>query len=104
MPDNSSVRWRGQVQAPATTALTLHVLNDDGARLFLGGKLIADGWKVLATPQEIAGTIDVVAGQRYDVTVEYHHDVGTARARLDWSWPCHAQELVPTRALFPATP
>ena len=46
-------------------------------------------------------TIDVRAGQRYDLSVEYWDDNGGAFAHLYWSWPCHAREVVPLNRLYP---
>ncbi|GMU24736.1 MAG: hypothetical protein AMXMBFR13_48080 [Phycisphaerae bacterium] len=40
-----SVRWTGQVKAPATNDYTFYTVSDDGVRLWLDGRLIIDNWK-----------------------------------------------------------
>ena len=81
-----SVRWTGKLIAPKTGHYALALSADDGCRLFLDGKRLIDHWvDGGAAPQ----TVDValVAGQVYDLRVEYYQNGGLAAASLDWIVP-----------------
>lgn len=67
--DYFSARWAGQLEAPVSGKFTFHLDADDGARLWLGDKLICDAWRV-ADSAEISGDLDLTAGQRYDLRLE----------------------------------
>jgi glucose/arabinose dehydrogenase len=98
--DTFSVRWTGQVQARATGTHTFYVSSDDGVRLWVAGKLVVDNWTD-HFETEASGTIDLTAGQRYDVRLDYYEDVGAAEVKLSWSAPGVAKQIVPTSALHP---
>jgi len=101
--DTFSVRWTGQVLAPATQATTFHVLSDDGVRLWVNGQLLIDDWTVHGA-QESSGTIALTAGRRYDVRLEYFDQTGRAQVRLSWSGPSTPKQVIPQSRLFSAAP
>jgi hypothetical protein len=98
--DRFSARWTGTLEAPIDGPLTIYLSTDDVGRLRLGGALLADSWSEPFGPQEVAATIDVRAGQRYDLLIEQRDDTGGAFAHLYWSWPCHPREVIPTARLY----
>lgn len=65
-----SVRWTGQVEAPVTGLYTFTVGSDDGARLWVNGQLLVADW-TLHSYKENSGTITLIAGQRYDIKLEF---------------------------------
>ena len=97
--DRWSVRWTGQVEAQVSGPHTFF-LRSDGARLWVNGTLLVDGWT--EHPARVdQGTINLVAGQRYAVRLEYHDLTGEAGARLLWSAPGLPRQVVPASQLFP---
>ena len=92
--DYFSARWAGQLEAPVSGKFTFHLDADDGARLWLGDKLICDAWRV-ADSAEISGDLDLTAGQRYDLRLEYYDNLGPARLRLSWTGPGIPKSLIP---------
>jgi len=83
---NFSVRWTGKLAAPVTGHYTLTLSADDGCRLFLDGKQLVNHWiDSAASPQAVE--LDLVAGQAYDLRVEYYQAGGQASAALNWSLP-----------------
>jgi len=98
--DTFSVRWTGQVQAQYTGATSFHTWSDDGARLWVDGTLIIDDWAVHQAKEDV-GTVNLSAGQLYDVRLDYHESDGDAVIQLSWSGPCQATEIVPATQLFP---
>jgi hypothetical protein len=98
--DAFSARWTGKLEAPVDGPLTIYLFTDDVGRVRFDGKLLTDSWSEPFGPQEIAATVDVRAGQRYDLVVEHRDDMGGAFAHLYWSWPCHAREVIPISRLY----
>jgi glucose/arabinose dehydrogenase len=95
-----SVRWTGQVQARVSGTHTFYTQSDDGVRLWVNGALVVDNWTD-HPPTENSGTINLTAGQRYDLKMEYYENAGGAVARLLWSAPGLAQEVIPQAQLYP---
>jgi hypothetical protein len=52
---------------------------------------------------EDQGTITLTAGQRYDITLEFYENGGGAMAKLLWSSPSQAKEIIPQSQLYPAS-
>jgi N-acetylneuraminic acid mutarotase len=103
--DTFSVRWTGQIEAPKSEAYTLIARTDDGVRLWLDGKLVINRFTDVPTIRDHASApINLVAGQRYDVTIEYFENVGRAGAHLLWSSPTTPREVIPTASLFNGQP
>jgi beta-glucosidase len=83
---NFSVRWTGKLTAPVTGKYALSLTADDGCRLFLDGKKLIDHWvDSAASPQTVS--VDLVAGQVYDLKIEYYQGMGQASAVLNWIIP-----------------
>ena len=101
--DTFSARWTGQVEPEFSEVYTFHVVSDDGVRLWVDGQLIIDNWTDHA-PTENSGQIALVAGRRYDIKLEYYENGGGAVARMLWSSPSRAKEVVPSERLYPADP
>jgi beta-glucosidase len=64
----------------------LGAIADDGARIFLDGKLIAEDWTDHA-PTTITGEVTLKAGQSYDLKLEYYEGKIGAVAKLVWQPP-----------------
>jgi hypothetical protein len=98
--DGFSVRWIGEVEAPASGLFTFHVRSDDGARLWVDGHRVVDDWGPHG--EHVArGTVQLVAGQRYPLLLEYRDVSGAAVIRLLWSGPGTRRAVVPAERLFP---
>lgn len=82
-PDRFSVRWTGKL-VPAVSGLRrLSVTSDDGARLWIDGKLLIDRWvdRGSATDQVL---MDLKAARAYDIKLEYYESGGGALVSLGW--------------------
>jgi mono/diheme cytochrome c family protein/cytochrome c553 len=86
-PDDFSVRWTGTVQAPATGSYRFQTLSDDGVRLWLNGALVINNWTLHGATTDTSGWINLEAGQRYTITMEYYERGGLAVAALRWQRP-----------------
>jgi hypothetical protein len=97
---NFSVRWTGQIEAVYTELYTFTTTADDGIRLWVNGTLLVDDW-VPQPPTTKTGTINLIAGQKYDIKVEYFQAAGGDVCKLQWSSPSTPIQFVPSFWLFP---
>jgi hypothetical protein len=97
--DNFSVRWTGQIKAPASELFTFTTRSDDGIRLWVNGQKLIDVWND-HPPRFDRGSINLQAGQKYDIKVEYYERGGGAVAQLYWSAPSVPLQVIPTVYLY----
>ncbi|MGQ0644726.1 MAG: PA14 domain-containing protein [Elusimicrobiota bacterium] len=98
--DSFSVRWSGQIKPARSDDYTFTVLSDDGARLWVDGRLLVDRWyDQLAS--DAAGAIRLDAGRFYDIRMDVYENALLAAARLSWSGSKQEKEVIPRRCLFP---
>jgi hypothetical protein len=100
--DHFSARWTGQVQPQYSETYTFYTNTDDGVRLWVDGKLLIDTWQDQG-PTEWSGTIDLSAGQKYDLRMEYYENDGGAVAKLLWSSASRGKQIIPQERLFPVS-
>ncbi len=83
-----SVRWNGELEAPVTGTYYLQTVGDDGIRLYVNEQLLIDRWvnRSSATTDTTIG-INLTAGQRVRIVLEYYDNTGQAVARLHWLLP-----------------
>ena len=84
--DNFSARWTGKLVPTVSGKYHFGAIADDGARIYLDGKLIAEDWTDHA-PTTITGEVILEAGKTYDVKMEYYENKIGAVARLVWQPP-----------------
>ena len=84
--DDFSARWIGKIVPPTSGKYRLGVSADDGARVYLDGKLIAEDWTDHA-PTNITSEVTLEAGRTYEVKIEYYESRIGAVARLVWQPP-----------------
>ncbi|MFK7819243.1 MAG: PA14 domain-containing protein, partial [Planctomycetaceae bacterium] len=99
--DSFSVRWSGQIESQFTETYTFYVNANDGARLWVNGLLLVDQLEAAGVADAI-GTIDLIAGRRYDIQFDYVENTGNASARLEWMSASSPREIVPTERLHPS--
>ncbi len=98
-----TARWSGSIQPQFSETYTFYADTDDGVRLWVDGKLIVDAW--LDQPKtEWSGSLPLIAGKKYPITMEYYESGGGAVAQLFWSSPSSLKAIVPQSQLFPSYP
>ena len=101
--DSYSVRWTGQVEAPVSGTYYFSTNADDGVRLWVNGVQLINDWNAHPPVVNNGASINLTAGQRYDIRLEYFENVGGALAKLWWSYPGQPQQTVPQIRLYPAS-
>lgn len=97
--EDFSVRWTGFLQARKSGRHVFTTLSDDGIRVWLAGRQLIDNWTG-HPPTEDSGAIDLEAGKRYELKVEYFQGGGGACLVLYWEEPGRTREVVPADVLF----
>ncbi|MDQ3803369.1 MAG: PA14 domain-containing protein, partial [Acidobacteriota bacterium] len=95
-----SVRWTGVVVPRHSETYTFYTTTDDGARLWVDGRLVIDKWQDQGTT-EWSGQAALVAGREYDIRMEFYERWHGAIAKLSWSSPSQPKEVIPQGRLYP---
>jgi len=98
--DSFSVRWTGQVLPQHTEETTLHVIADDGARLWVDGKPVIDDWRPAGRAFERSGSVMLKAGAKVDIKLEYVEYRSEASVRLLWSGFSTPKAVIPKSQLY----
>ncbi|MBC8109260.1 MAG: carbohydrate-binding protein [Anaerolineae bacterium] len=93
------VRWSGRVQARFTEQYRFVTFTAGGVRLWIDNKLIVDNWTSHALTAN-SGYINLTAGKRYNVQLEYQHTSGPATAKLYWESARQPKQIVPRAYLY----
>jgi len=99
--DRFSVRWRGQLAAPTSEAYTFYLYSDGGARLWVNNQLVIDRWQSQSEPHTRSAPVELKAGEKAEVRVEYYNARGKAAIHLVWSSASTRKQIIPQRYLFP---
>ena len=92
--DNFSVRWSGDVIPEFSETYTFYAGSDDGMRLWVDDRLLINAWWPRSY-QESRADIDLIAGRRTSIILEYFEESGEALARLQWSSPSTPKQIIP---------
>ncbi|MEH2322498.1 MAG: PA14 domain-containing protein [Nostoc sp.] len=94
-----SARWTGQVEAKYSETYNFYSTADDGVRLWVNGQQIINKF-VDQSATESSGAIALVAGQKYDIKLEYYENTRDAVSRLSWSSSSQSKEIIPQSQLY----
>jgi hypothetical protein len=100
--DFFSVRWMGYLEAPTTEQYTIHLGADEGGRLFLDEKLIAENADRTGYT-ETNVSLNFSAGEKRKLKVEYFDTIGNAQAKLFWSTATMPKAIVPRDRVYAAS-
>jgi hypothetical protein len=102
--DNYSIRWSGQVEAPSTGAYQFQTNSDDGIRVYINNVLVIENWTNHPAILDTSANINLIAGQKYNIVVEYYEGVGNAVMQLLWKTPTVTTfSAIPAAQLYNAT-
>lgn len=105
--ENFSIRWTGTVLARFDETYTYRTYADDGARLYIKPEGTSTWTQLInnwpsggQAPTWASGTYTMIAGERYDIRVEYRNLAGNGVLRVLWSSPSTPEEVItPATAL-----
>jgi hypothetical protein len=83
-PTHFTARWTGTIEVPAAVGeVTLATVEDDGAKVWIDGRLVIDAWGPHAATTSEA-TAALTAGQPHQVRIEYLQLDFDALLKLQW--------------------
>jgi len=95
---SSSAQWRGVIESPVSGLVTFRAEALWGMRLRVNDKPVIDGWSPDGARK---GTVTLTRGVKTPIVLDYAQvKLPNPRLSLYWSWPGHAEELVPPRVLL----
>jgi hypothetical protein len=100
--DTYSVRWTGDIEARYTGPHTFYTYSDDGVRLWIDGQLLIDNF-IDHAPTENQATVNLVAGRRHFIRMDYYESTQGSVAALSWSPLGAPKQIVPASQLYPVS-
>jgi beta-glucosidase len=82
--EHMSVRWTGQLVPTISGKYNITFTGDDGYKVWLDNKLILESWQDQG-PTTTLTTLELKAGQKYEIKIEYYQNEGGAVAQLKWA-------------------
>ncbi|MBL9117647.1 MAG: PQQ-dependent sugar dehydrogenase [Verrucomicrobiaceae bacterium] len=101
--DGFSARWRARIKPQFSEVYTFKTITDDGVRLWVNGEQLVDKW-VGQGPTPWTGQISLLAGQYYDLEMQYFDGEFGASAKLYWSSPSQPEQIIPALRLYAINP
>ena len=98
--DGFSARWSGQLAAPSSEAYTFYLYSDGGARLWVNNQLVIDRWRPSSEQQSGSAPVELKAGEKADVRIEYYSSEGKAAIYLMWNSASTPKQIIPQRYLY----
>jgi uncharacterized protein (DUF1800 family) len=95
-----SARWTGQVEASATGAFRFSTVSNNGVRLWVNNVEVINHWSAHANDKDTSAPMNLTAGQKYDLKMEFYENTNIATARLFWTPPGQAEAVVPQERLY----
>jgi hypothetical protein len=95
---NFTIRWVGRIKAPVTGQYTFTSTRDDGILLWLNDTLLVNKFTTGNTDDNF--TVNLIAGEFYKLRVDYIQYGSHARAKLQWSYPGQAMQVVPPSSFY----
>jgi alpha-L-fucosidase len=97
--DNFSARWTGFVQAQFSGPHTFLTVSDETVKVWIDGQVVIDHSTQHSAAVDSA-TVNLVAGKKYSIRVDYTEHTGEAYLKLLWYNPNRRQRIVQTSQLY----
>jgi hypothetical protein len=94
-----SVRWTGRLKADVTGSYEIITVSDDGVRLYLNDSLMIDQFND-HKPRADTAFVNLVAGQTYNVKIEYYQSGGDVLMALKWRYAGQPVVSIPKNNLY----
>ena len=82
--ESFSARWTGFMTPAESGAYRIGVKDDDGFRLWIGGKLVLEDWSTHGISTKLVD-FHLEKGRKYGIRLEYFQTVGDATAQFVWT-------------------
>jgi mono/diheme cytochrome c family protein len=100
--DNFSVRWTGTIAPTTSGNYRFQTYSDDGVRLWVNGVQVINNWTDHSPTTNTSANVNLTAGQRYTIRLEFYEKGGGAVMQLRWRMPNTTPYVaIPATALYP---
>jgi hypothetical protein len=100
--DTFAARWTARVKTQTSETYRLYLVSESPVRLWIGERLVIDGWKTRTSPYINRGSFAFTANVRYPVQIELMHGAGSASIKWHWQTDTVVKQTVPNRLMLPA--
>ena len=100
--DTFAARWTTRVKTQTSETYRLYLVSESPVRLWIGDRLVIDGWKTRTAPVINRGSFAFTANVRYPVQIELMHGTGNASIKWHWQTDTVVKQTVPNRLMLPA--
>lgn len=100
-PEHFGVRWTGFIEPRFSESYTFLIVVDDGAKLWIDGRQILDAWGSSNAKKYYTQPVELRAGQRHTIRLEYCERTQQANVSLFWQSLSQPMEVVPQTQLHP---
>lgn len=94
-----SIRFEGEIEARFTETYTFTAAIDNGVRLYIDDQLVIDQWEPAVG--EFTGTVDMIAGQRVPLRLDYYNSANAGSLTLWWESKNTVRTIVPPSQTYP---
>jgi len=98
-----SVKWKGWITAPYSGTWTITETSDDAIGIYIDGSPVLEDWAAHG-PRAKSGTILLTGGESRYLEIYHINYGGGAVAKLEWSHPLVARQLVSRQWLSASAP
>lgn len=99
--DQFSVRWTADIIPEFTESYTFTIAADNGYRLWINNAQIIDNWLPIGAGGWRSASVNLTAGQRASVRLEYYEEWGGAGIILYWNSLRTPWEVIPATKFIP---
>jgi hypothetical protein len=96
-----SIRWTGFIEPQYSESYKFAAQTGGGVRLYIDGKLLLNNWQEMYPTTLTSSAINLVAGKRYSIKVEYFNNDNHSIFTLGWQSASQSVQLVPQTQLYP---
>ncbi len=101
-PDTFSARWTGYIIPRYSQPYTFYVKAHDGVRLWVNNQQLINKWANVPVATEYRTvTVNLQAGVKYPIKLEYYQSTGAASCKLMWSSQNQAKQVIPEECTLP---
>lgn len=96
-----NVRWKGQLEPLYSEPYTFYLTIKDLGKLWINNQLLINQWTGSASGNIFTATMNLTAGQKVPIQVDFAKKASDGKIKLEWSSPTNPREVIPMTQLFP---
>lgn len=101
VPTSFTARWTGKIQAQVTGSYTFPMFAGGGIKLWVNNVLLINKWDEKYPGDITSYAINLVAGQTYDIKLEFFNSDDRSGCMLYWACGIIKKEFIPMSQLYP---